>query len=475
MEAGEREHMPVLASETLELLDPQAGETALDCTAGLGGHAALLAERVGASGRMILNDLDPWHLERAAARVRAAADAAVETLRGNFAEAPRKLAERGWSADVVLADLGFASSQVEDPERGLSLRLDGPLDMRLDPQGPLTAAELVNTGSEEELAEIIRDFGEERMARRVARKIVASRAERPIETTGRLASIVTPQRAARWRDEEPDDGLPTPAFLVGFPRSGTTMTERALDAHPSLRSLEEKPTLTATKTKMGQDLGLRDDPDDGGKVDAMTPAQVTELRRFYWARVADELGGPPRDGEVVLDKLPLRIIDLPVVNRLFPRASVIVALRDPRDVILSCFRQNFRINLPMSFFLDIHDSARCYEAVMGSWLEMRGVYSFDVKEVRYEDTVSDFEPKMREMLAFLGLDWDDAVLSFHERKPDERQSVTPSYHAVRRKVNRGAIGRWKPYAAQLAPILPTLEPFVEAFGYEPSSETVDAG
>jgi len=190
MEAGEREHMPVLASETLELLDPQAGETALDCTAGLGGHAALLAERVGASGRMILNDLDPWHLERAAARVRAAADAAVETLRGNFAEAPRKLAERGWSADVVLADLGFASSQVEDPERGLSFRLDGPLDMRLDPQGPLTAAELVNTGSEEELAEIIRDFGEERMARRVARKIVASRAERPIETTGRLASIV---------------------------------------------------------------------------------------------------------------------------------------------------------------------------------------------------------------------------------------------------------------------------------------------
>ncbi len=190
MEAGERAHEPVLAREVVELLDPRPGGTILDCTAGLGGHGALLAARVGASGRVILNDLDPGHLERAAARVRASSEAMVETLRGNFAEAPRKLAERGWSADVVLADLGFASSQVEDPERGLSFRREGPLDMRLDPEGPLTAAELVNTADEEELAEIIRDFGEERMARRVARKIVASRAERPIETTGRLASIV---------------------------------------------------------------------------------------------------------------------------------------------------------------------------------------------------------------------------------------------------------------------------------------------
>lgn len=190
---GRQGHTPVLLRETLDLLAPVPGETALDCTVGLGGHAAAIAARLGPSGRLILNDADPGNLARSAARIRSLAGAPeVVELHGNFADAPRKLAERGLRANLALADLGFASNQVEAAERGFSFQREGPLDMRLDPTAPVTAAQLVNTLSEAELGEILRDFGEERQWRRVARKLVEERAREPIETTTRLAGVVRP-------------------------------------------------------------------------------------------------------------------------------------------------------------------------------------------------------------------------------------------------------------------------------------------
>ncbi|TVQ63123.1 MAG: 16S rRNA (cytosine(1402)-N(4))-methyltransferase [Phycisphaerales bacterium] len=184
-------HVPVLPAEVLERLDPRPGETYLDCTAGLGGHAVLIAPRLVPGGTVILNDLDEGNLARARASVEAAAPGIrVESIHGNFADLPRVMLERGLAADMVLADLGFSSNQVDDAGRGLSFRADGPLDMRLDPSAPITAAELVNTLPEEELADVLWRFGEERASRRVAAKIVAARAEGPISTTAQLASIV---------------------------------------------------------------------------------------------------------------------------------------------------------------------------------------------------------------------------------------------------------------------------------------------
>jgi len=187
-------HVPVLPAEVLAALSPEPGQTYLDCTAGLGGHAAAVAERLGSGGRVVLCDLDPGNLERAAAKVREAMGGAAEdrlvVLRSNFAHAPAELRRRGLSADLVLADLGFASTQVDDPERGLSFRADGPLDMRLDPNAPVTAEELVNTLPERELERAIRSFGEDPNARRIARNIVAVRKQRPITSTGQLAEVV---------------------------------------------------------------------------------------------------------------------------------------------------------------------------------------------------------------------------------------------------------------------------------------------
>jgi 16S rRNA (cytosine1402-N4)-methyltransferase len=196
-------HVPVLLHEVLAALDPKAGETFADCTAGLGGHACAVAKRMG-RGTIVLNDVDPANLDRASANVREAwggqglealgthgleAHATV-AVRGNFAELPHVLRERGICADMILADLGFASNQIEDASRGFSFQRDGPLDMRLDPTLPVHAGHLVNSAPESELVRILTEYGEESGARRIARKLVDVRSAKPIATTAELAGAV---------------------------------------------------------------------------------------------------------------------------------------------------------------------------------------------------------------------------------------------------------------------------------------------
>lgn len=184
-------HQSVLATESLELLGLRPGGVYVDATAGLGGHAALAAGRVGPDGVIVLNDLDASMLERAEQRVREAQPGIrVEAIGGSFAGLPGAMLERGLVADALLADLGFASPQVDDPGRGFSFRHDGPLDMRLDPTSGVSAAEFLATASEAEIAEILWAFGEERGSRRIARKVVEARKSKPITSTRELAELV---------------------------------------------------------------------------------------------------------------------------------------------------------------------------------------------------------------------------------------------------------------------------------------------
>ncbi len=197
--AGHRpEHVPVLPAQVLAHLAPGAGDTYVDCTAGLGGHAGMVAGLLGPGATIVLNDLDAGNLALAQAHVQSAAPGArVLTHRGSFSALPHWLKQHATAADLVLADLGFASTQVDDPRRGLSFMHDGPLDMRLDPQGPLTCETLVNSASEGELEQIIRDYGEERHAKLVARRIVDRRRQEPLRTTAQLASAVRSALASK--------------------------------------------------------------------------------------------------------------------------------------------------------------------------------------------------------------------------------------------------------------------------------------
>lgn len=196
-------HVPVLPAKVLSLLAPRPGDTILDCTAGLGGHAAALARAASAGGvpaTVVLMDLDPGNLARAAERVRGVSAAvSVHAIHASFVEAPRRMTDLGLRADVLLADLGFSSNQMAEPGRGFSFSADGPLDMRLNPQSPITGAELVNTLTERELADLLREHGEEPHARSIARNVVRRRADGPILTTGQFASIVRDAVPARER------------------------------------------------------------------------------------------------------------------------------------------------------------------------------------------------------------------------------------------------------------------------------------
>lgn len=183
-------HLPVLAREVLEILDPQPGMVCLDCTVGTAGHAAMIAPYLAPGGRYIGLDVDPNNIAIAQEHL-SHAPVTVDLVRSNFTTARDVLNQLDiQGVDLLLADLGFSSNQMDDPARGLSFNSDGPLDMRLDPSLPQTAGDLVNTLPEQELADLIYRYGQERHSRKIARKIVEYRRQSPINTSACLARLV---------------------------------------------------------------------------------------------------------------------------------------------------------------------------------------------------------------------------------------------------------------------------------------------
>jgi 16S rRNA (cytosine1402-N4)-methyltransferase len=180
------EHVPVLASELIALLDPQQGELAVDCTFGAGGHARAVAERLGPTGRLDCVDRDPAAAE-AFAELEAEAQCELRFERADYADALDRMLEAGERADIVYLDLGVSSSQLDLAERGFSYSRDAPLDMRMDPSQELSAHQIVNSWPQERLATTIRELGEERHARAIAAEIVA---RRPLATTCELVEAI---------------------------------------------------------------------------------------------------------------------------------------------------------------------------------------------------------------------------------------------------------------------------------------------
>lgn len=183
-------HVPVLAAEAIGLLDPQPGETVVDCTFGAGGHSRLLAERLGPGGTLVAIDRDP-DAERHFDEFAAEAACATRFVRAPFADGLRLLLDEGVRADGVLMDLGISSMQVDTRERGFAYAYDAPLDMRMDPTQELDAREIVNTWDQRRLAQMLRTLGEERHAGRIAAGIVRARERQPIETTTELVDVIT--------------------------------------------------------------------------------------------------------------------------------------------------------------------------------------------------------------------------------------------------------------------------------------------
>ncbi|HEC15881.1 MAG TPA: sulfotransferase family protein [Sedimenticola sp.] len=263
-----------------------------------------------------------------------------------------------------------------------------------------------------------------------------------------------------WTVDDP--GSPDPIFLVGFPRSGTTLAEQVLDAHPGLLSGDEWPILDVIVRSLDIILGRPLAYPQG--LGDLSGDEINLLRKRYWAGVYETAGVTELDRQFV-DKMPLNLIHLGLVRRIFPKARVIMALRDPRDVCLSCFAQNFVANDTLVNFLDLEETAAFYTEVMDLWLLYRERLGLRWFELRYEELVTDFRSVTERLLAFLGLPWDDRIEDFAVAAA-RRGITTPSYQNVTEGIYQRAAGRWRRYREQMAPVLPVLAPYVSRFGYQ---------
>ena len=383
--------------------------------------------------------------------------AALAARRADWTEA-KALAERALSiapghpiAATALAAAEFAVGEAPAAEarlRALLARSDLSLPHRSAAEGLL--GDLLDAQARTSEA-----FAVYTTANDTLRKLHAASFEGPgIETT---------PMSLRWLTEFFEAPSPraaaapvTHAFMVGFPRSGTTLLEQVLGSHPAVVTSNEKPTLDDATREF-----LRT-PGDVKRLAAMREAGLKPHRDVYWQRVREH--GINVAGHVFIDKQPYHTLQMPLILRLFPAAKIVFSVRDPRDVVLSCFRRRFLMSAPNFQFLTLDGTARFYDATMRLAQLYRAKLPLDLMQLRHEDLVSAFEARVREACAFIGLTWQDSMRDFAARA--RTQSITtPSSVQVIRGLNREGIGHWRHYRDQMAPVLPILQPWVERFGY----------
>lgn len=282
------------------------------------------------------------------------------------------------------------------------------------------------------------------------------------------ASAEEPLRiASKWLDPadcafapSPQDPAvaDSPVFIVGFPRSGTTMLEQMLDAHPRYASMDERIIVQACVERMermghaypGDLARLRDD-------------ELAELRAFYWAEADKVAHRAP--GQLLVDKNPLNMLRLPMIRRLFPSAKVILALRHPCDVMLSCYMQNFRSPAFMVLCSTLERLAKSYVNAMRFWIHHQPLLCPDLLVLRYEDTVGDFPAQVARIADYLGIEDRGFLERFAEHATAKGYISTPSYSQVIEPVNQRAVARWLCYRDWFAPVFPILRPVADHWGY----------
>ncbi|MFN3371402.1 MAG: sulfotransferase family protein [Sphingomonadaceae bacterium] len=265
------------------------------------------------------------------------------------------------------------------------------------------------------------------------------------------------RRVADWLDGL--DSFPThppapstPVLLVGFPRSGTTLLEKALAGHPAIRVLEEEPHLEAV-------AGPLLAPGTIARLPDLPETAVEPLRARYGAAA-----GLGRES-ILIDKMPLSTVLLPAIARLYPDARILLALRDPRDVVLGVFRRRFRLNSAMVDMLELERAAAFYDSVMRIARAAETRLPLRIHRVVHERLIADFDGEVGSALAFLGLNWDENVRDFAARATVRAR--TPSDLQLREGLSAEGVGSWRAFRRELAPVLPKLNAWAERFGYPP--------
>ena len=265
---------------------------------------------------------------------------------------------------------------------------------------------------------------------------------------------VTPEWYASWRREPVDDGRAAPVFLLGFPRSGTTLLDTMLMGHPKVQVLEERPLIARVEREVG---GLERLPD-------LTSAEIVKLRDSYFheARRWIKL----RDDSLLVDKFPLHLNKVPYIHRLFPDARFILALRHPLDVLLSCYITNFRLNNAMANFLDLSTAAWVYDQSFGFWEQSRDLMRVNFHQVAYERMIGNADAELRPLFEYLGLEWNEDVLDHQQTAAGRGVITTASYSQVTEPLYTRAKGRWTRYRKWLEPVMPVMNPWIQRHGYD---------
>ncbi|HVW73590.1 MAG TPA: sulfotransferase [Rhizomicrobium sp.] len=251
----------------------------------------------------------------------------------------------------------------------------------------------------------------------------------------------------------------THVFLLGFPRSGTTLLGQILASHPDVQTMEERTCLMDSAAEFfGSDADL-------DRLAALSDAGLEPWRARYWQRVAESGITPSKP--VFVDKMPLNAVFLPLIAKLFPQARILVALRDPRDVVLSCFRRRFAMNAGMFEFTLLESTATYYGAVMRLMQVYADKLALPIFEARHEALVADFAGQAGRLCDFLGLAYRDEMSSF-ARRARSQNIDTPSSAQVARGLSDAGMAQWRRYARELEPVLPLLAPFVARYNYPES-------
>jgi tetratricopeptide (TPR) repeat protein len=252
----------------------------------------------------------------------------------------------------------------------------------------------------------------------------------------------------------PATDRPAPLFIVGFPRSGTTLLDTMVGRLPGAQVLEEQPMIPTLEQAIG---GL-------ASVPALAPDALADLRARYWAMVEDL--GASATADLTVDKHPLHMARMPLIHRLFPEARILLVERHPYDVVLSCFMANFRPNQAMLSFTDLKEAARTYDAVFTAWSQAEARLPLTVHRVRYERLVADPAAELRAALDFIGADYTPELID-NVAGAQQRGTVrTASYAQVTEPLYQRAVARWQRYRDELAPVMPILRPWVERMGYD---------
>lgn len=268
---------------------------------------------------------------------------------------------------------------------------------------------------------------------------------------------------SRWSRSEFPQHQPPPTFVLGFMRSGTTLTQEVLDAHPGILVADEADFIWAVQRELH--MMDKSSGDTAAKLKRLDFAGVLHLRDFYWKQVHQRFGDS-LGKRLLVDKCTMSTIDLGLINFIFPDAKVIFVMRDPRDVCVSCFMQLMVPTPTTVHLLTWQGTAELYAMVMDWWVYIKQQMTLDFIEFRYEDAVTQFEPTFRRVFNFLGLPWDAGVSDFHKRAAS-KYIATPSRTQVAQPLYSSSVKRWRHFESEFAPVSELLDPFISAFAYEP--------